>query len=170
MMRFLATLAGVGYFLAFFCMPLVAVSTPGDAKIQFSNEKTFDRIYFEFEKPTKFRSQKFSSQILIEFNSPVANKFEKRRGDLGKYIKTLLTQDEGREAVVTMQGKLEYKVYRVANKIILDVGPEIESASNGLEGPKDRKTSKKRKLNRQCRLELENIKTMNALFLNGLNK
>ena len=70
-MRFLAKLAGVGYFLAFFCMPLVAVSTPGDAKIQFSNEKTFDRIHFEFEKPTKFRSQKFSSQILIEFNSPV---------------------------------------------------------------------------------------------------
>ena len=144
MIRFLATLVPVGYFLAFFCMPLVAVSTPGDAKVQFSNKKTFDRIYFEFEKPTKFRSQKFSSQILIEFNSPVANKFEKRKGDLGKYIKGFLLQDEGREAVVTMQDKLEYKVYRVANKIILDVGPEVESASNGLEGPKDRKTSNKK--------------------------
>ena len=144
MIRFLATLVPVGYFLAFFCLPLVAVSTPGDAKIQFSNEKTFDRVTFEFEKPTKFRSQKFGSQILIEFNSPVASKFEKRKGDLGKYIKGFLLQDEGREAVVTMQDKLEYKVYRVANKIILDVGPEVESASNGLEGPKDRKTSNKK--------------------------
>ena len=116
MMRFLPTLAGVGYFLAFFCMPLVAVSTPGDAKIQFSNEKTFDRIYFEFEKPTKFRSQKFSSQILIEFNSPVANKFEKRKGDLGKYIKGFLLQDEGREAVVTMQDKLNTKCIGLLTK------------------------------------------------------
>ena len=144
MMRFLATLAGVGYFLAFFCLPLVAVSTPGDAKIQFSNEKSFDRIYFEFEKPTKFRSQKFSSQILIEFNSPVASKFEKRKGDLGKYIKGFLLQDKGREAVVTMKGKLEYKVYRAANKIILDVGPEVESSFKGLEGRKDGKTSNKK--------------------------
>ena len=113
-----------------------------DAKIQFSNEKTFDRIYFEFEKPTKFRSQKFSSQILIEFNSPVANKFEKK-GRFRKVHKRLLLQDEGREAVVTMQDKLEYKVYRVANKIILDVGPEVESAFKGLEGPKDGKLQQK---------------------------
>ena len=126
-------------------------------------------VTFEFETP-KFRSQKFGSQILIEFNSPISSKFDKGKRDLGKYIKTLLTQDEGREAVVTMQGKLEYKVYRVANKIILDVGPEVESASKGLEGRKTGKLRTKSQLNRQCRLELENIKTMNALFLNGLNK
>ena len=144
MIRFIATLVPVGYFLVLFCLPLVAVSTPSDAKVQFSNKKNFDRVIFEFETPAKFRSQKFGSQILIEFNTPISSKFDKGKRDLGKYIKTLLTQDEGREAVVTMQGKLEYKVYRVANKIILDVGPEIESASNGLEGPKDRKTSNKK--------------------------
>ena len=136
MIRFVATLLPVSYFLVFFCLPLVAISTPGDAKVQFSNKKTFDRVTFESEKPTKFRSQKFGSQILIEFTSPISSKFDKGKGDLGKYIKTFLLQDEGREAVVIMQGKLEYKVYRVANKIILDVGPEVKSVSNGLEGPR----------------------------------
>ena len=145
MIRFVAALVPVGYFLVLFCLPLVAVSTPSDAKVQFSNKKTFDRVTFEFVKPTKFSSQKFGSQILIEFNTPISSEFDKGKRDIGKYIKTFLTQDEGREAVVTMQGKLEYKVYRAANKIILDVGPEVESAANGLEGPKDRKTSYKKK-------------------------
>ena len=56
MIRFVATLVPVGYFLVLFCLPLVAVSTPSDAKVQFSNKKTFDRVTFEFEKPTKFAS------------------------------------------------------------------------------------------------------------------
>ena len=108
MIRFLATLVPVGYFLVVFCLPLVAVSTPSDAKVQFSNKMTFDRVTFEFEKPTKFSSQKFGSQILIEFNTPISSKFDKGKRGLGKYIKTFLTQDEGREAVVAMQGKLQY--------------------------------------------------------------
>lgn len=145
MRRLVATIMSVGYFLVLFCIPLIAVSTPGEAKVQFSNEKTFDRINFEFKKPTKFKSQKFGSQILIEFNSRILSKFEKSKGDLGKYIKTFLLQDEGREAVVTMRGKFEYKVYRVANKIVLDVGPELGIESKGLEGRKDRKTSNKKK-------------------------
>ena len=140
-----ATLMPVGYFLVLFCIPLIAVSTPSEAKVQFSNETTFDRINFEFEKPTKFRSQKFGSQILIEFNSRISSKFEKSEEEIGKYIKTFLLQDAGREAVVTMQGKFEYKVYRVANKIVLDVGPELGIASKGLEGRKDRKTFNKKK-------------------------
>ena len=72
MIRFVPTLVPVGYFLVLFCLPLVAVSTPSDAKVQFSNKKTFDRVIFEFEKPTKFSSQKFGSQILIEFNTPIS--------------------------------------------------------------------------------------------------
>ena len=71
----------VGYFLVLFCMLLVAVSTPSNAKVQFSNEKTFDRVHFEFEKPTKFRSQKFDSQILIEFNSAISGKFKNSKRD-----------------------------------------------------------------------------------------
>ena len=63
MIRFIATLVPVGYFLVLFCLPLVAVSTPSDAKVQFSNKKNFDRVTFEFETPAKFRSQKFGSQI-----------------------------------------------------------------------------------------------------------
>ena len=90
MIRFVATLVPVGYFLVLFCLPLVAVSTPSDAKVQFSNKKTFDRVTFEFEKPTKFSSQKFGSQILIEFNTPISSKFDKGKRDLGKYIKTFL--------------------------------------------------------------------------------
>ena len=133
------------YFAILTSILVITTSTPSVAKVQISNGKAFDRISFEFPNPVKFSSQKFGSQILIEFNTPISSKFDKGKRDLGKYIKTLLTQDEGREAVVTMQGKLEYKVYRVANKIILDVGPEVGSASNGLEGPKDRKTSNKKK-------------------------
>ena len=83
MIRFVATLVPVGCFLAFFCLLLVAVSTPSDAKVQFSNKKTFDRVTFEFEKPTKFRSQKFGSQILIEFNTPISSKFDKGKRGLG---------------------------------------------------------------------------------------
>lgn len=146
MKRFSAILMPVGYFLVLFCMLLAAVSTPSNAKVQFSNEKTFDRVHFEFEKPTKFRSQKFGSQILIEFNSPISGKFKNSKRDLGKYIKGFLLQDEGREAVVTMQGKLEYKVYRVANKVILDIGPDVKSKSKGLEGSKDAETSNKKKI------------------------
>ena len=44
MIRFVATLVPVGYFLVLFCLPLLAVSTPSDAKVQFSNKKNFDRV------------------------------------------------------------------------------------------------------------------------------
>ena len=70
MIRFVATLVPVGCFLVLFCLPLVAVSTPSDAKVQFSNKKTFDRVTFEFVKPTKFSSQKFGSQILLNLILP----------------------------------------------------------------------------------------------------
>ena len=45
---------------------------------------------------------------------------------VGKYIKAYLLQEKGREAVVILKGKFRYKLYRVANKIVLDVGPELK--------------------------------------------
>ena len=52
---------------------VITTSTPSVAKVQISNGKAFDRISFEFPKPVKFSSQKFGSQILIEFKSAVPN-------------------------------------------------------------------------------------------------
>ena len=130
------------YFAILTSILVITTSTPSVAKVQISNGKAFDRISFEFPNPVKFSSQKFGSQILIEFKSAVPSTAGMNEKKVGKYIKAYLLQEKGREAVVTLKGKFRYKLYRVANKIVLDVGPGIESKSISPKG-KNKKISKK---------------------------
>ena len=128
------------YFAILTSILVITTSTPSVAKVQISNGKAFDRISFEFPKPVKFSSQKFGSQILIEFESAVPSAAGMNEKKVGKYIKTYLLQEKGREAVVTLKGKFRYKLYRVANKIVLDVGPGTDRKSKSPKG-KNKKIS-----------------------------